>query len=129
MSDGISFDSSELLRLAADFGRATKDLLPDVDKVVKKGAQNLKDAYVAQARGSSFRGIVPSISYDSDYRPGRVQYEIGPDKDRSGGPLGNLYYFGGAHGGGGTGDLDGPLQGEAPRFLDALGDLAEDRLT
>jgi len=129
MSDGISFDASELQRLAVDFGKASAGLLKDVDKVAKKAAQNLKEAYVAQASGSSFRGIVPSISYDRAYGIGSVGYEVGPDKGRSGGALGNLFYFGGAHGGGGTGDLDGPLAAEGPRFMKSLGDLAEDRLT
>ena len=64
-----------------------------------------------------------AISYDSAYRLGQVGYEIGPDKGRRGGALGNIYYFGTSRGGG-SGDIDKPLNSEAPRLEKALGESA-----
>lgn len=130
MSDGVSIDTSELQTLAADFGKASAGLLKDVDKVAKKAAQNIKDDLSAQAAASThFRGMAGSISYERAYGLGSVGYEVGPDKDRRGGALGNIFFFGVPEGGGGTGDLDAPLAAEGPRFVKALSELAEDRLT
>ena len=69
-----------------------------------------------------FKALAGAISYDSAYRLGQVGYEIGPDKGRRGGALGNIYYFGTSRGGG-SGDIDKPLNSEAPRLEKALGDL------
>lgn len=121
---GSIFDFSEVTKFAADLGKVPARVLPEVDKVTKKGAQNLKAAYTAQAAGSThFKGMAGSISYDSAYGLNSVGYEIGPDKSRRGGALGNIFFLGGANGGGGTGDLDGPLAEEEPRYLSALGDV------
>lgn len=129
MSDGVSIDTSELQSLAVEFGKATAKLLPAVDKVAQKAAQSIKDDLSAQAAASThFRGMAGSISYERAYGLGSVGYEIGPDKDRRGGALGNIFFFGVPEGGGGTGDLDAPLREEEPRFIKALGDLAEDSL-
>lgn len=124
MADSISADFSEVHKLVADFGHATARVLPLVDAVVKKAADNLKKDLAGQATYSRhFRGMAGSISYDSAYGLGSVAYEVGPDKDRRGGALGNLFFFGGVHGGGGTGDLDGAVRTEQPRMIKALEDL------
>lgn len=115
----------ELHRVAVDFGRAAADVLPEVDKVVKKGAQNVKDDMVAETVGSWFSAVGTSISYDRAYGLGSVGYEVGPDKGRAGGALGVIAYFGGANGGGGTLDIDAPLRREEPRLTKALGDVME----
>lgn len=125
MAGGL-FDFSQVSELAADLGRIPSRALPEVDKVTKRGANNLKAAYRAQILPSThFHGMADSISYDSMYGVGSVGYEIGPDKGRRGGALGNIFYFGGSPAGGGTGDLDGPLMAEEPRFLKALGDVMD----
>lgn len=112
-----------LRELAADLGRIASEALPEVDRIAQKGAQNVKDAMVEDAQGSrSFRPISRSISYDRAYGVGQVAYEIGPDKSR-GGQLGVIAYFGGANGGGGTLDIDGPLKAEEPRLMKALDDF------
>lgn len=122
----IEFDASELHKLAADFGHAAAKALPLVDAVVKKAADNLKKDLAGQATYSQhFKGMAGSISYDSAYGLGSVGYEVGPDKDRRGGALGNLFFFGGANGGGGTGDLDGAVRTEQPYMIKALEDVAE----
>lgn len=117
-------DASECLMVAANLGKVAGSALKDVDAIVKKGAQNIKEEMATDARGSRhFRGMAGSISYDSDYRIGEAAYEVGPDKSRPGGSLGNIYYFGTSRGGG-TGDLEKPLRSEGPRLESALADLA-----
>lgn len=116
-------DSSQLREVAENLERVAGHLVEDVDKVVKRGAQNIKNELVADAQASKhFKGMAGSISYDSDYRLGQVGYEIGPDKSRRGGGLGNIAYFGTSRGGG-TLDIDKPLNSEGPRLAQALGDL------
>lgn len=113
-------DVSEVTAVANGLGRIAAKALPDVDAVIKKGAQNIKEGMADDAKASpSFEPLAGSISYDSRYGPGRVQYEIGPDKDKRGGALGNIYYFGTSRGGG-TGDLDKQLNLEAPQALEFL---------
>lgn len=116
-------DSSQLREVSQSLGRIAGDLVGGVDEVVKRGAQNVKDELVSDAQGSThFKGMAGSISYDSDYRVGQVAYEIGPDKSRRGGGLGNIAYFGTSRGGG-TLDLEKPLGSEGPRLERALADL------
>lgn len=91
--------------------------------MAKRGAQNVKDDMVSDAEGSRhFRSVAPSISYDRSASVGQVSYDVGPDKVRAGGALANIAYFGGANGGGGTLDIDGPLRAEEPRLLKAIDD-------
>ena len=122
-----SLDMSELHRLTKDLGHASGQALPVVGAVLKKAAQNIKEELATDAKESKwFRRLGKSISYDSAYRIGHVGYDIGPDYDR-GGELGAIAYFGGANGGGGTLDIDGPVRHEEPRMMaaldKALGDL------
>ncbi|MFD6163712.1 hypothetical protein ACFWFR_00870 [Oerskovia sp. NPDC060287] len=119
-------DVSELRSLATDLGNIPTRLLPEADAIVKRGAQNVKEHMSADLAASrSFRGAAGSVSYDSDYRPGVVQYEVGPDKGRRGGALANIAYFGGANGGGGTVDIDAPLAAEEPRLSSAIGEVLD----
>lgn len=113
---------ARLREFAAELGRIRARALPEVDAIVKRGADNIKNEMVADAEGSRhFKRVAPSISYDSHYRMGQVAYEIGPDKDRApGGALANIAYFGGANGGGGSLDIDKPFDAEQPRMMAAL---------
>jgi hypothetical protein len=121
MSDG----SAEFRQLANDLGRIAGHAVKDVDEVLKKGAQNVKDEMVADVSASThFKVMAGAISYDSEYGVGRPRYVIGPDKGRRGGALGNIYYFGTSRGGG-TGDIEKPLRSEEPRLTSALEALAE----
>lgn len=122
----FSMDLSEVTRLAVNLGKIAGSSVKDVDAVMKKGAQNVKDEMTADVRGSThFKGMAGSISYDSAYGVGAVRYEVGPDKSRRGGALGNIYYFGTSRGGG-SGDIEKPLRSESPRLEKALGDLADE---
>lgn len=123
----ITGDFSEVGKLAVDLGKAVSRLLPEVDAIVKRGAQNVKDEMVADASGSRhFKGIARSISYDRAYGLGSVGYEVGVDRDRGGqAALAGIAYFGGVNGGGGTLDIDKPLRNEEPRLVKALSELGD----
>lgn len=116
----FGIDVSEVVGFADRLGRVTSSAQREIEAVVKKGAQNVKTEMVADVAGSPhFKGMAGSISYD---RVGAAEYEVGPDKGRAGGALGNIYYFGTSRGGG-SGDIDKPVRSETPRFEQAMGDL------
>lgn len=120
--DSIDVDTRELDAFVVELGRVSARSLPVVDAVMKKGIQQIKEEMVEDASNSDyFEPIARTLTYDSDYRVNQVAYELGPDRDRSGAAhLANIAYFGGANGGGGTLDLDGPLRREEPRTMAAL---------
>ena len=117
-------------QLATDVAKAAGRLasLEDVDAVMKKGATVIKDAQNENLAGSAhFRGISGSVTYDRQGALGAVVYEGGPDKDRRGGALANIAFFGGSRGGG-TVDFDGPIDAEMPEIEKHLADIIEDLL-
>lgn len=121
-----SIDMSEVTKLSADFGHAAGEVVPVVDAVVKRGAQNVKTAMVAEAEADgSYKHFSRSISYDRAYGLGVIGYEVGPDKSRSGtqAALGNLLFFGGANNGPVL-DIEVGLREEAPRLVENLGKAA-----
>jgi hypothetical protein len=120
----VSDGSAEFRKLANDLGKIAGNAVKDVDSVLKKGAQNVKEEMSADATDSEhFKGMAGSISYDSRYSIGTPRYEVGPDKGRRGGALGNIAYFGTSRGGG-TLDIEKPLRNEEPRLTAALDALA-----
>lgn len=122
--------ADEMRRLATDVAKAAGRLasLEDVDAVMKKGATVIKDGQNENLAGSAhFRGISGSVTYDRVGALGGVAYEGGPDKDRRGGALANIAFFGGSRGGG-TVDFDGPIEAEMPEIEKHLADIIEDLL-
>lgn len=122
--------ADEMRQLATDVVKAAGRLasLKDVDEVMKKGATVIKDGQNENLAGSgSFRGISGSVTYDRAVALGGVAYEGGPDKDRHGGALANIAFFGGSRGGG-TVDFDGPIEAEMPEIEKHLADIIEDIL-
>jgi hypothetical protein len=126
----VSDGSAELRALAQDLGKIAGSAVKDVDAVIQKGALNVKKEMVYSVAWSRHfnskkgRGLAQSISYDSHYLPGKVRYVIGPDKNKPGGALGNIAYFGTSRGGG-TLDIEQPLRSEEPRLMSALEALAK----
>jgi hypothetical protein len=122
-------DISELRALARDFQVAGVKAGAGVYAVVKRGALNVKNDWQKNARSSSGRHarLYPSsISFDMKVGSalrGAVEAEIGPDKGRPQGALGNLLEYGSTHN---PPHNDGgrALESEAPRFEKALSDLA-----
>lgn len=118
-------DLSQVKKLGNDLGRIAAEVLPDVEKVLDKGALNIKQQMNTEAAGSvHFKGMAGSVTYDSYGGLGLVRRVIGPDKSRQGGSLGNIAYFGTSRGGG-TLDIEAPLREEGPRTEKALLDLVK----
>lgn len=120
-------DVTDVRRLAEDLGRAPARVAREVPKVVERGALNVKRRMQADAKASHSghaRHFAGSISYDRASKGLRgVAFEVGPDKERSQGALGNLLYFGSAKNAP-TLDIEAGLIEEQPRFIKALGELA-----
>ena len=126
----MRLDTHELRKLSADLGRASNEVLGKAQKVVKKGAQNIKETMVEEAKGAGaqFSSVFPSsISYDPSSDGGLLAYEIGPDKQRAQGALGNLLYFGSSKNGPVL-DVEAGLRKETPNFEKHMGDLGLDLL-
>ena len=116
MSDG----TEELRALAHDLGDIADGAYDDVDKVLFKGAMNVKNEMIADvSKSPHFKGMAGSITFEHQNTRGVIKRVIGPDKSRRGGSLGNIYYFGTSRGGG-SGDIEKPLRSEDPRLVSAL---------
>lgn len=99
MSTFKGIDMSEVNELAADLLFASVKALPAVAAVIEKGSLKIKNEARANIRAVDIKGRLPhypnSISYDVDVDPvGSVSGEIGPDKDKPQGPLGNVLEYG-----------------------------------
>jgi len=119
---------AETEALAVDLAAAPERLLAGVGPVVSKGALNVKNDWRKNASGNAHAPDYPnSITYDLDVAANGASAEIGPDKDKKQGPLGNLLEFGSSKN---PPHLDGQraLGAEEPRFIAALEALAEESL-
>lgn len=124
--------TDDLSRLVADLGKAPKEAYRKADAILKKGAHLIAEDIREQVNGSESLGqSAGSVSYDSKASVGTLRYEIGFDKMRSAGALGNIWEYGvlsraGAFGGG-KGDMLGAIEREMPattkHLSDAMGDL------
>lgn len=124
----VDVDASQVRALVSDLGKVSGRVEPEVEAVVKRAALNVKNALRAGAKESKwFRRIEPAITFDRHLGLGlrTVAYEVGPRVGVAQGSLGGVAYFGGANGGGGTLDLDGPLDAEEPKMLSYLGQALE----
>lgn len=95
----VDFDFSELDQLAADLGEAAKNVGPFVRKAVEVTARNVRDDWRENAKGMDHAPAFPfSITYDligfQGFGATALNAEIGPDKDRKQGALGNLIEYG-----------------------------------
>lgn len=95
----MSMQVEGLSELHGSFLLAEARITGETEKVIRKGALNVKtgmaeDARVAAPRHAPY--FPQSISYDITTTATEVEAEIGPDKDRLGrqGALGNLLAFG-----------------------------------
>lgn len=98
-----TFDISELVAFAKQIEGAPARLRTQVQAVIKKGANNIKEdakkRYRQQAgkhgRGHAWR-YPASIGYDVTRKGFNVEAVIGPDKEKKQGALGNLIEYGSA---------------------------------
>lgn len=94
-------------------------------KVVSKGALNIKNDAKKRVSGLAHAPAYPrAISYDTAASADAAWAEIGPDKAKRQGALGNLLEYGSVH--------NAPIphirpaaDAELPRFEKAMSDLAE----
>ncbi|MGC5019015.1 hypothetical protein [Micromonospora sp. DT47] len=107
---------------------AAEDAVDEAKKVVSKGALNIKKDARRFASGIRHAPSYPySIGYDTKVSGSSVSAEIGPDKDKRQGALGNILEYGTvnnapfAH-------LGPALDIEGPKFVAAVEQLGVDLL-
>ncbi len=87
----VEFDMREVTRLAARIPRAEVGMVAPLAAVVTKTATELRDDLREKAGGHArFPYLPKAITYDVR----GLTAEIGPDKNRRGGAIGNIVYFG-----------------------------------
>lgn len=98
MADGISFDFSELTALAADLGTVPDNAGPNVRKAVEFTSVEVKKSAAKKVtKRRHFRQAAAAIGFDVTAKAGAtssITSEIGYDKGRPSGKLGNLVEFG-----------------------------------
>lgn len=116
----FTVDTSEVDKLALDLAAVPAKAIPRAEAVMKKGAQNIKEAQQEAFRGSaSFGAIARTVSYDRRGLFGSIGYEVGPTIGGAG-SLAGIAVEGGARGGGGTVDIDHTLADEVPNVVSEL---------
>lgn len=119
----VRIDHSDLDRWILDLDEAARGLMPEVRKVVQKGALNIKTGARRRiGRPAHAPAYANAITYDSVETATRAEAEIGPDKGRRQGALGNLLEYGSVN--------NAPIphirpatDEELPRFEKAMDDL------
>lgn len=120
---GVSIDASQLHALAADIRMGYKEAAKDARAVVSKGAVNIKNDWRREWAGLSHApALAAAVTYDVKVLARGIEAEIGPDKNKRQGSLGNVIEFGTSrnapHPGGAP-----ALAREEPRFAKAAEDL------
>ena len=114
----------EVERLVKTFDEALTESMPAVRAVVQKGALNIKNGARQRISGHAHAPAYPSsITYDTKIGPTSAEAEIGPEKGKRQGALGNILEYGTVK--------NAPIphirpaaDEELPRFDKALEDLA-----
>lgn len=117
------FDVSEIRKLATDLGKGNAATVTGARKIIEVGAIKIKKGMIADARrgsGKHAKRFPNSITYDLK----GLSAEIGPDKSRPQGALGNIMYFGTSTQGPSIPDIAKPLKAEAPITAGLLSELA-----
>lgn len=121
-------DASQAKIVAVELNAAAAAALPKAAAVAGRGALNVKKAAQSLApKGPHTPAYARSISYDVSTTLGGVKAEIGPDKNRPQGALGNLFEYGTPmhapqpH-------LGPALEGEADNFAEYMGAIGDDLL-
>lgn len=126
----MSFDveASEFREFGVDLGKIAPRFVKDVEAVVTKGALNIKKDAAQRISGHAHAPHYPkSISYDVKRTMGGIEAEIGPDKNRRQGALGNILEFGTSKNAP-LPHLGPALDAEEPKYVKALEDLMVDLL-
>lgn len=119
------FDASDVLRLAIDLENISSNAQKPLRETVQKSARTIRDAMRRDAQGHAhFPHFPSSITFETKENAGSIDAEIGPDKGRTQGALGNILYFGTSKNAPVL-NLNAPLDTEAPRFQKAVEDAAK----
>lgn len=121
--------ASGLIELEQDLQAAAEQAAEETAKVVKKAAQNIKTDVRARWAGMRHAPYLPAaVSYDEPAVEGNlVRTEVGPDKSKPQGALGNLLEYGSVHNAPRPA-LAPAADAEEPRFTQALEDLGRQLL-
>ena len=120
----VDFEAPDLRKLAVDLDAAGGIAAKDSRAVVSKGLLNIKRDAARRVTGLAHAPAYPrSITYDTTQTATGAWGEVGPDKDKRQGALGNLLEFG---------SVKNPphphmapaAEAEEPKFVKAMQDLA-----
>jgi hypothetical protein len=115
-------------QLIVELTKAQSRSVVEVDKVVARGAYNIKQDAIRRISGHPHLPAYPrSITYDLFHWPGSSRAEIGPDKDRRQGSMGNIIEYGTTNNAP-LPHLGPALEAEGPKFARALEQLGVDLL-
>lgn len=120
----LSFNTDEVAKVADILAHAADAAPGGVRAVVQKGALNIKtDARRRISGHRRFPAYPASITYDTEFTRLGAAAEIGPDKGKRQGALGNILEYGTTN--------NAPMphmrpaaEAEEPRFVKALEDVA-----
>jgi hypothetical protein len=114
--------------LVATLTKAESRTAPAVRAVVERGALNVKNDWRQRWGGIGHAPALPAaVTYDVSYGFGSVSAEVGPDKGKRQGALGNIIEYGTSKNAPIPGGLPA-LEAESPKFERALADLGEKSL-
>lgn len=126
---GVHLDVEGDDELRRALQQAPEELMRDIEKATSKGSLNIKRDWSSHFEGSTHAPhLARAVNYDLDRQGYVVTSEIGIDKGRVQGPLGNLTEFGSINN---AGDPAGQraLDDEEPRYEKAMADIAENSLS
>jgi hypothetical protein len=121
----IRIEVDGLDELADSLRRVPERMPEEAKKVVSKGALNVKNDWRRRWSGLAHAPAIPrAVTYDIRASGSYIEAEVGPDKAKRQGALGNLLEFGSVNNAPIPGGAPA-LETESPRFTKALEDLAE----
>lgn len=91
----VEIDASELATLARDIQLGYLEAAEDARRVIARGALNIKrDWQKAWSGFAHAPHLAKAVTYDTTVSKYGIEAEIGPDKNRRQGALGNLAEYG-----------------------------------
>lgn len=119
------FDTSEVGKLAADLEKIPAQAVRPLRAAMQTSARRIRDGMRSSVAGHAHLPQFPSsITYETHEKANGIEAEIGPDKSRTQGALGNIVFFGTSKNGP-VADINAPLDAEAPSFEQAVGQAVE----
>jgi hypothetical protein len=98
LEDSVSIEVDGIDQLLHDLGAAPAKLIANGTTALTVNAHKVKDTWREADSGLQHAPAYPaSVTYDLAAGGGYVEAEIGPDKDRPQGALGNLIEYGSAN--------------------------------